>query len=108
MYYLVIGLFRAERAVSYACHYGVLAYAQLDGGITYGDTPRATPFGHSTLPPVRRIVHSLALRFLRGRICGTLRCVAVKACYTDTLAARSTHQRASSANFVEIYFHPLG
>jgi hypothetical protein len=50
MYSLVIDLLRAERAVPYACHYGVLAYAQQDGGFPYGDTPRATPFGHSILP----------------------------------------------------------
>jgi hypothetical protein len=50
MYHLVIGLLRAERAVPYACHYGFLAYAQQDGGFLYGDTPRATPFGHSILP----------------------------------------------------------
>src|SRR5215210_7103575 len=87
MYHLVIGLLRAERAVPYACHYGVLAYAQQDGGFPYGDTPSATPsatpFGHSTLPLFAALfVYSLAIRLLRGMICGTLGHVAVKACYT--------------------------
>ena len=83
MYHLVFGLLRAERAVPYACHYGVLAYAQQDGGFPYGDTPRATPFGHSTIPLFAELfVYSLAILLLRSRICGALGYVAVKACYT--------------------------
>jgi hypothetical protein len=87
MYHLVIGLLRAERALPYVCHYGVLAYAQQDGGFPYGDTPRATPsttpFGHNTLPLFAALfVYSLAIRLLRGRRCVKLGCVAVKACYT--------------------------
>jgi hypothetical protein len=55
-----VGLLRAERAVPYACYYGILAYVQQISGFPYGDTPRTTPsttpFDHSTLSLVRRIV----------------------------------------------------
>jgi hypothetical protein len=76
MYHLVIGLLRAECALTYTCPYCILAYAQEEGGFPYGNTPRitpsATPFGHCTFSLFAVLfVYSLAVRYLLGSECSS-------------------------------------